>query len=1136
MGSARCRVTVAVWVAKGRWAVAEQPGLSFAGLLRQLRAEARLTQEELAEAAMLSARTVSDLERGISRSAHKDTAVLLANALGLAGPVREVFVAAARGRVPAAEVLAARADAPVDVVSAGSGSLPVPAAEDVPAAPASHTPRHVSGQVLAVRGAVAGERKQVTVLFCDIVGFGDLAVQLEPEDFHQAVERFFQVALAEVRRYEGTVSQFLGDGFMALFGAPVAHEDDARRAALAALGIVAQAELQVRMGINSGLVVAGTIGDDLRAHYTAIGYTTVLAARLQAAAGPGAVLVSQRTARALRGYFVLEEVPPVQVGERTVRPLRLIGPGTRTAPVAADDVLSPFTERDTELAGLGRALEVAAGGEGQVVGLVGEPGLGKSRLALEFRLVAQLRAGVLEGRCPSYGAAIPYLPLFELVRRECGIAADDAPDVAGSKIELKVKALELDVSLAQYLQHAFGLPARGMELAQLDRQAIRARTFGALRALLAAEAARRPLLVLVEDLHWIDQTSQDFLAEFVGELASVPVLLLVTYRPGYSPPWIGKSFASQLALRPLSPAAGERIVASILGDDPDEAAAIAARGEGNPFFLEELARAARDQADGAADGSVPETVQQVLAARIDKLDLDQKAALQLAAVLGREFTLDLAEDVWDGQVPLNARLEELKGLEFLRERHGAAERTFVFKHALTREVAYDGMLRARRRELHGRAAAALEHAGANRFEHSELLAHHYSRSAEPARAIPHLAAAGDKARDRFANEEAIALYRQAITLIEEQPADLQADAYRAVCEHLGDALWLLSRYDQAIDAYRKGLAVASDPLQRAHLHVRCGQTDNAAHRYPEALVQCDRAEQALGPAPDTPGQEWLSSWLEVQRTRMTILYWLNDTQEYSRLIERVRPFVEAHGSARQRANFLSSLLSLAMRRDRYLITDQTLEFARAADAAGRATDPLAESIFNLGFALLWHGDLDEATAVLEESLQEAKRRGYTTLRSRALTYLMAAARKRGDVDGVREAIGPVIDQAREAALPEYEAMAIANRAWVAWRTGHQDEAAADARAALDMWLALPVRYFYDWMALWPLVAMALTAGRVGEAIEHARGMLPPPQQLLQEPLRTLVADAVQAQDERRTTESEQLLRLAIDTADELGYL
>jgi class 3 adenylate cyclase/tetratricopeptide (TPR) repeat protein len=1007
-------------------------------------------------------------------------------------------------------------------------------------APASYTPRHISEQILAVRSAIEGERKNVSVLFCDIVRSSALAADLGPEEFHLVIDRFFRVALSEVHRYEGTINQFLGDGFMALFGAPIAHEDHARQAVLAALGITERAEVKIRIGINSGLVVVGTIGDDLRMDYTAFGDTTVLAARLQAAAAPGAVLLSQQTAGLVQGYFQLEEVAPVQVKERTVYPLQVTGLGTRAGRIAAGDMLSPFTGRDRELAELQRLLAVAAGGEGQVVGLVGDPGLGKSRLALEFRRLAEDDAAVLEGRCLSYGSSVAYFPLFELVRNACGIAADDTPDRVATKIELKVKTLELDVSMAHYLRHAFGLPNGEPGLAGLDPQAVRARTFQALRTLLVAEAALRPLVALVEDLHWIDQTSEDFLAEFAGELPSVPIMLLVTYRPGYSPPWAGKSFTSQLALRPLSPVASETIVASVLADgDRGTAAAIAMRGEGNPFFLEELARASQQQASGAEGADVPETVQQVLAARIDRLSVNQKAAIRLASVLGREFPIDLAQEIWDGNVPLEAQFQELKTLEFLRERHGATERTFVFKHALTREVAYDGMLRTRRRELHGRVGDALERSQASqRFEHCELLAYHYSRSAEPARAIPYLATAGDRASDKYANEEAVALYRHAIGLIEELDDGRHADTCRDICERLGIVLQRLSRFGEAVEAYQRGLTIASDPFQRARLHSLWCQAEEGAHHYAEALAQCELAEQALGPASDPPELPWLSAWVAVQQARMGVLYWLNDTETHAGLIDRVRPFVEAHGSAEQRTNFLLSLVEMALLRERYLLSDETVGLARAAhDAAQEVEDsPFWWAVFDLGFVLLWHGDLDEATAVLAESLAESERRGDATTRSRALTYLMAAARKRGDADAVREAVGPVIERAREASLPEYEAMAIANRAWVAWRTGKHDDAATDAQAAVRIWEGLPVRYFFDWMALWPLLAIALTSQRIGEAVNHARGMLAPRQQRLQEPAPTLLEDAVRAWEAGQPAEAGESLRRAVSAAGDLGYL
>ncbi len=271
---------------------------------------------------------------------------------------------------------------------------------------------------------------------------------------------------------------------------------------------------------------------------------------------------------------------------------------------------------------------------------------------------------------------------------------------------------------------------------------------------------------------------------------------------------------------------------------------------------------------------------------------------------------------------------------------------------------------------------------------------------------------------------------------------------------------------------------------------------------------------------------------------MEVLYWLNDTAGHAVLIERVRPFVEAYGSAEQRASFFLSIVQLSLRRDRYLVTDETLEFARAAAAAAQQVSPPPPwwSGFTFGFTLLFHGDLDEATAVLREVLEQAEQQGDAGTRARALTYLMVAGRKRADVDGVRKAIGPVMDQAREASLPEYEAMAIANRAWVAWRTGDQAKAAADARAALERWEKLPVRYFFDWMALWPLLAIALSSGRAEQAARYAREMLRPPQQLLREPARSMIDDAVHRWDAGKTAEAEQLLGQAVRAAGDLGYL
>src|SRR6185436_10007271 len=403
------------------------------------------------------------------------------------------------------------------------------------------------------------------------------------------------------------------------------------------------------------------------------------------------------------------------------------------------------------------------------IGVSGDPGLGKSRLTYELQLAAEVGTVALQGRCLPFGTAVPYLPILDLVRQACGISPNDDRESVAAKIGTTLEELRLDPGLGPYLHHALDVTAGDAQLLALETATIKGRTFEALSKLLLSQASPS-LLLVIEDAQWIDRTSEEFLTELVDELPSVPVLLLTTYRPGYNPPWPGKSFVTQIALRPLSREAGERIVAAILGETDDATARIVGRGEGNPFFLEELARAARLETDNRADGSIPTTVQDVLAARIDQLDAGDKSAVRVASVLGREFSLDLIESVWDGDGPLLPALDELKRREFLHERHGGTERTFVFKHALTRDVAYDGLLEERRRSLHARAGAAVERSYAGRLhEKYELLAFHYSRSSEREQAADYLELANRKASAQHAMEEALGYFYEALAILEDLP-------------------------------------------------------------------------------------------------------------------------------------------------------------------------------------------------------------------------------------------------------------------------------------------------------------------------------------------------------------------------------
>jgi len=659
--------------------------------------------------------------------------------------------------------------------------------------PLSYTPPHLAEKILTSRSALEGERKQVTVLFCDLANSTALAERLGPEHMHTLLNRFFALALDAVHRYEGTINQFLGDGFMALFGAPLAHEDHARRAVLAAVAL--QRALQehhaelgepygvtcaFRMGLNTGLVVVGSIGNNLRMDYSAIGDTTNLAARLQQLAEPGTILVSDVTQRLVEGSVHLEALPPAQVKGKTelVIPYKVVGTRSQRSPLArrGDRVLSQFVGRERELAALAEALEQVESGQGQVIGIVAEAGGGKSRLLYEFRqrLVGR-QVTYLEGRCLSYGHAMPYHPIIDLLRNNCGITDADGPETIVGKVRGALHEVGMDVEVsAPYLLQLLGVKEATKPLAVLTPEAIKTRTFETLRQMSLHGSQRRPLIFEIEDLHWCDNTSEDYLAGLVESIAGAAVLLLVTYRPGYRPPWIDKSYATQMALRHLVPQESVTVVRSMSQHhalpEPLERM-IVEKAEGNPFFLEELTHAVLDHTDVGADVTVPETIQGVLMARLDRLPEHTKRLLQTAAVLGREFVPLLLEAMWDGAQPLEPLLLTLTRQEFLFARPSAEGPVYVFKHALTQEVAYDSLLTTRRQTLHAAAGQALETLYAPRLEDAyERLAYHYARTNDTAKAVAYLTLVAKKAARNSAHVEAIAHLTQGLELLQTLPA------------------------------------------------------------------------------------------------------------------------------------------------------------------------------------------------------------------------------------------------------------------------------------------------------------------------------------------------------------------------------
>src|SRR5215468_6823017 len=629
--------------------------------------------------------------------------------------------------------------------------------------PRDYTPRHLADRILTERAALQGERKAVTVLFADVQGSLALAEQVDPEEWHAIMNQFFAILSAGVHRFEGTINQYTGDGIMALFGAPLAHEDHAQRACHTALHLMgtlreyAQAlrrdrglHFSVRMGLNSGDVVVGAIGDDLRMDYTAQGHTVGLAARMEQLCEPGRAYLTEHTAALAAGYFELEDLGLFTI-KGVSAPLRawaLLGPGRlRTRfDVSRARGLSQFIGRGTELALLESAAAEAAAGRPAVVGIVAEPGVGKTRLSLEFAERCRARgAVVLETQALAHGAAVPYLPVLSLFRSLLGVEERDSADVARQKIVGSLLLLDDGFKASLPLLFDFlGVPDAARGAAPADATSRLALLLEACVALLRARAQRQPAVLLVEDLHWLDGSSDAFLRRLIPALADAPILPVVNFRPEYDHDWLRAARYRQIALQPLAEADAGALLDELLGRDPsvgDLAAQLRARAAGNPFFVEELVQSlAQSGTLAGAKGAyhlvrtvdaaaIPTSVQAVLAARIDRLPARDKEVLQTAAVLGKQFDPLLLRAVSDlPTTELDGALQALATAELVLEQTAHPSPAYTFKHPLTQEVAYATQLAARRAQLHAAAARALVATGGESSERAALIAYHWEKA------------------------------------------------------------------------------------------------------------------------------------------------------------------------------------------------------------------------------------------------------------------------------------------------------------------------------------------------------------------------------------------------------------------------
>jgi class 3 adenylate cyclase/tetratricopeptide (TPR) repeat protein len=1034
------------------------------------------------------------------------------------------------------------------------------------------------------------ERRIVTVMFADVAGFTALSERLDAEHVRRLINGCFSVLVPIIERYGGTLDKFVGDEVMALFGAPVAHENDPERALRAALEMQrAMSDFNARegttlglhFGINTGPVIAGAVGTVERQQYSVMGDAVNLAARLEDASDTGEILVGPQTQRATAATFDFD--PPRLLSLRgksqPVPAYRLVG--LKAAPGDSRGVAglrSPLVGRGRELSALQEVFRDLSRGRGHVVAICADAGLGKSRLVTEARQVLAQEVLWAEGRGLSYTQGTNYSVARDVLYALLGVRGEDTlAHIAGALSDfLETRSAELAADVHPFLARLLDLPTPPQfaeALRRVSGELLHARMLQAYALLVQAIAEDRPLVLSFEDLHWADPSSLGLIKSLLPLTIRRRVVVLLAYRPDerglHLQSDVLDSFEGrrlQLNLQPLTAGESQLLIEQLLSmvqlPEPTRRL-ILDRAEGNPFFIEEMLRslvesdvvrleAGRAIAVGEVSAlALPTTLQGVLMARIDRLSAASRSALQTASVIGRLFQERLLAHVRALEErrarAVDAALGELQQREFIRARSDQQQAfsglEWVFKHAVTHEVTYDSLLMERRRHLHGVVGDAMEALFSDRLDEvAAALGHHYARAGRSAQAVRFLAKAGYRAQATFANAEAADFFRAVLDELDRLPPGETLDVRRAdIAERLGDVLELRGDHAAAREAYLRALGEPDDGdrVSAARRRRKRGAAFVVPRLFDEGLVEYRLAQTHLETIDRAAADaHWWREWLDLQLARLWLHYWRGETATMSAIADAERDAFQRFGSGRQRAHFLMQLSLRNLRRDRYLASDETVALV------GRLKDTLPEVeelvevphfAFVIGFAQMWRGDLAAAAQQLSEALAMGEQVGDIIMQLRCVTYQALTQRKRGDVDACEEYARRALKDATQMNMTEYVAAAQANLGWVAWRRGDLAAAETRAREALALWHTMPVRYTFDWMAACPLMAVSSRQGAFDDAIANARLVLNPSQQ----PLPAMIADAgreaVVAWEAGLPQDAARLIVRFVEVGAEWGY-
>jgi DNA-binding winged helix-turn-helix (wHTH) protein/class 3 adenylate cyclase/predicted ATPase len=915
------------------------------------------------------------------------------------------------------------------------------------------------------------ERKPITVLCCTVATMAEGQTRFELEALHSLLQALHALARDVMQPYGGRLSPVTGDHFLILFGVPVVQEDDARRATQVAFelrqrvsthqksfGTAYPGGVTLRMGVHTGLVVVEGGQDDTETTPTVVGDVLSLALALQEQAAPGQILCSEATARLVQGTVSLTAVGAAHLpGQSTpVQAYAVLESSQRRATGRPQlrRGLSPFIDREREMATLHALLAHAEAGRGQLVGVVGEAGMGKSRLIAEFhRSLGQKRLTHLPGRCLSYGSMTPYLPVLELLRHHCEMTETDGPADIAAKIQRRLQ--DVGMALEEWappLLHLLDVQEGTESFLALTPEVRKARTLTALTQLCLQGSRHQPLILEVEDLHWIDASSDEWLTALAEQIMGVPLLVLVTYRPGYRPAWIDKSYATQVALQPLTPRESLQVVQAVLPTAEPTTPLVphlVATAEGNPFFLEELAQTVVEQGPEVSALAVPDTVQAVLLARIDRLPASAKSLLQAAAVIGKDIAVPWLQAMTDVlEEAIYRDLRHLQAAEFLYAAHTQTTLVYTFKHTLTQEVAYQSLLQRTRQQYHARIAQVL----AERFPEvaetqPELLAQHYTVAGLNPSALPYWQRAGQRAVERSASVEAISHFTKGLDLLKTLPATPERAQQELTLQlAMGAPLLMLKGHTapEVEHAYSRAYALAQqlgETPQRFAVLVGLWRFYLSQARLNTAH---ELAEECFA----------LAQHLHEPASLQEALTYLGSTSFF------MGDPVAAH------AHLERGIALYDPQHSREL-------------AFSRGTDPGVVCLARVAWALWWLGYPDQALARSHKAIALAQQLAHPNSRVFALHYNARLHMWRREVALVKAQAEAAIALMQEYGLVNFLGGAMVMLGWVLGEQGAVEEGIAQIRRALDIHGVHGIKLgLYENLAI-----LARAYGRAGQAQE-----------------------------------------------------